>query len=276
MRALVLTGGGSFGAFQAGVLHGLAQQGRRWDLVIGTSVGAINGAYLAQAPAEYQEAQAEALCDLWGTLHQPLIYHMNWKGWLRGIAPRAEPYAQSIFHTRPLSQMIVREISGSPPPTRLLVTAVSLDKGTVHVADAAKTDIRPWVLASSAIPILFPPVEIDGRLWIDGGVRRNNPVAEAIRAGATEVDVVLCYPLKRHLWLQPEHRTKWGLTNVAALSLMYVVGELLNGDVVAWHRHANPPVRIYAPNSVPIMTPVSFRPETIAKMIEHGRDIASK
>lgn len=277
MRALVLTGGGSFGAFQAGVVHGLASKGRQWDLVIGTSVGAINGAYLAQAPAEHHLRRTAGLCDLWEGIHEGLVYRQNWRGLVREVLPVPFlPYRPAVYSTKPLQSLIEREIAPTPPPTQLKVTAVAVDSGAVRIADARETDIRPWVQASSAIPVIFPPVEIEGRLWIDGGVRRNNPISEAIRSGATEIDVVLCYPMRRRFWHTPVIGKRWGLADIAALTFLYAAGEVLNGDVVSWRDHNNPPVRIYAPDEVPVMSPIAFKGDMIRQMIQHGREVAAR
>lgn len=275
MKALILPGGGAFGAFQAGVIHGLAAMGRQWDIIIGTSVGAINGAYLSQAAPEHHLARAAGLCDLWGTINESMVFCQNWRGLLRELFPSPFlPYLPAVYNTKPLRKLIDREIAPTPPPTPLKVTAVAVDTGAVRIADASQTDIRPWVQASSAIPVIFPPVEIEGRLWMDGGVRQNNPIAEAIRSGATEVDVVLCYPMRRRYWHTPVRGKRWGLADIAALTFLYAVGEVLNGDVVSWRDHNNPPVSIYAPDEVPIMSPIAFTGNLIQQMIEHGRAIA--
>lgn len=275
MRALVLTGGGSFGAFQAGVVKGLAEQGRSWDLIIGTSVGAINGAYLAQAPPSAHAARAGELCHLWEQIDDKHVFKSNVRGILHELIPLPFlPYRPSLFSTKPLHALVYREIAPTPPPTRLMVTAVSLDTGVTRLVDAGEQDIRPWVLASSAIPILFPPICVDGKLWVDGGVRRNSPVEEAVRAGATEIDVVLCFPVRRNLWRKPSLGKRWGVAEVAGLTFLYVMAEFLNGDVLAWKQHRDPPVRIFAPDDIPSITPITFNRSSIEQMLQHGHDVA--
>lgn len=277
MRALVLTGGGSFGAFQAGVVHGLAERGRSWDLIIGTSVGAINGAYLAQAAPAEHASRAEALCQMWQAIDDKQVFKSNVRGILHELLPLPFlPYKPALFDTTPLRVMIHREMSATPPPTRLKVTAVSLDTGAARLVDAAHHDIRPWVLASSAIPILFPPVRVDGGLWVDGGVRRNSPIEEAVRAGATEIDVVLCFPLRRNIWRRPVLGKRWSVAEIAGLTLLYIMAEFLNGDVLAWEQHKNPTVRLYAPDDIPVITPITFSRASIDEMLRHGREVAAR
>jgi NTE family protein len=185
-RALVLSGGGSKGAFEVGVLQRLmGEEEIDYDLLCGISVGAINAAYVAQTPLAHPRDAAARLRAIWDTVTTAKI-RRNW-------FPFRE--LSSVYDSRPLHDWIRSELKVAAIRSsgrRLRIVSVSFGTGEPFVADEQTPDLTEWVVASSAFPVMLTPVRIRGDLWTDGGLRSVTPLGEAIRAGADEIDVVLC------------------------------------------------------------------------------------
>jgi NTE family protein len=183
--ALVLSGGGSLGAIQVGMLRALVDDGVRPDVVVGTSVGAINGAFVAS-----RDFTPEAVDEL-GAL---------WLGVRRGdvfpIAPVAGMLAMAgarsyLVPVAGLRRLMLRHIGCDrleDLPTPLHVIACDLHSGAeVRLSEGPLVDA---LLASAAIPGVFPPVAWGERLLIDGGVIDNTPTSHALDLGADEIYVL--------------------------------------------------------------------------------------
>jgi len=271
-RALVLAGGASFGAFQAGVVHELASQGVRWDAIYGTSVGAINGAYMAQGTSEEVVARTAGLCQFWRTVRTPDVYKLTWRS-AKDAAVFWRPVSRTpgFFDTGPLSHIVYENI-GPKPAMPLRVFATPALGGPLVVADERMDDIRPWVLASASIPILFPPVSIDGILYMDGGVRQNNPMAYALREGASRVDVVLCFPATG----AARKSDKVPLISVAYRTLRAATDQFLEGEALALQEAHPDVVHVYRPDALYPTSPMEFNPRHADRMIEMGREAAEQ
>lgn len=191
MRALVLSGGADKGAYQVGALKKwMFEDGTDYDIITGISVGAINSAYLCQTPIGQPKEAWSALNALWNQVSDAKVK----KSWLPLFVIEAL-WKQSVYNSAPLQQWIK---SGLDPKKvassgkQLRVVAVSWDSGESRVATQDTPNIPDWVIASSAFPVMLSPITIDGQLWADGGLRSVTPLGEAIRAGATEIDVIQC------------------------------------------------------------------------------------
>src|SRR6266446_9254900 len=190
-KALVLAGGGSKGAFEVGVLQRLmGDQRNEYELLCGTSVGAINAAYLAQTPLGQPAEAVGRLRAQWDTVTTGRVY----KRWFP--FGRAEAFGKpSVYDSSPVQQWIRSVLDPAAVRSsgrRLRIVAVSFGTGESFVANEQTADLREWVIASSAFPVMFTPASIGGDLWTDGGLRNVTPLGEAIRAGADDIDVVLC------------------------------------------------------------------------------------
>ncbi len=266
-RILVLAGGSSFGAFQAGVVRELAEKGIQWDAIYGTSVGAINGAYLASLPKEFVRERSIELCNFWSTTNTSDIYKFTFKNFSNSLCFwKPLSITPSIFDTTPLRRLIYRHLNPKPQtPLRIFVTPVL--GGPLVIADEFENDIRPWVMASSAVPILFPPVSINGIIYMDGGVRQNNPMAYSMRNGLVDVDVVLCFPAT----CSSKESRKIPLLTVAYKALRAATDQFLEGEAFALKAAHPDNVRIYRPESLFPHNPFEFNPEVSKKLIELGR-----
>jgi NTE family protein len=202
MKALVLGGGGAKGAYQVGALrHLLRDAATQYPIVTGTSVGALNGAYLAMFPLGQEPDAYDGLDRLWRGVNDRKV----WRPWYHGLLwmapvmlPRWLGGRQSVYSTAPLREL-VREHFDPAAVTRsgriLRIGAVDLGTGKRHTWSEQDTDeLEKAVLASSSFPFFFEPVRDGPHLFTDDGVREITPVECAIRAGATDIDVISTNP----------------------------------------------------------------------------------
>ena len=182
--AFVLAGGGSLGAVQVGMLKALARQGIVADFVVGASAGAINGAYYAADPDEAGIARLERI---WRGLRRADIFPLSLIGSLSWLLGRRDYLAtpaplQALIE----SELPDRQLQQARLPCHVVATDV-LD-GTEVVLSSG--DAVPALLASTAIPVIFPTVVIAERHLMDGGIAGNTPISTALHLGATRVVVL--------------------------------------------------------------------------------------
>lgn len=222
--ALILSGGGARGAYEVGVLsHVLDDLARvrgappRIDILCGTSVGAINACFLAAYLAE-PTLGVRRLVDLWSGLSLPEVlgFGLRHAIGVHRVVLGGGMNGAGLFDVTPMMQLIEREIpwrsvaralrQGRLSALSVAATEVSTGRTVVFMQTApesalptvapSRTAIRGTiigpvhVMASAAIPILFPPVRIGQELFMDGGVRQSAPIAPALRLGATHVFAV--------------------------------------------------------------------------------------
>ncbi len=183
--AFVLSGGGPLGALQVGAARALSEHGVVPDLLVGTSVGAINAAFLAFNPGPEGPLEMERL---WLSMTEAELFPPG-----RFRAPWARFLAKGnrVFDNTGLRRMIERRL-GNPTfedaRIPLGIVATDLETGAERVFSSGPV-VEP-ILASAAMPSIYPPVEIEGRLYIDGGVANNVPIAPAIALGAKTIYVI--------------------------------------------------------------------------------------
>jgi NTE family protein len=184
--AIVLSGGGNLGSLQVGMLKALYRSGLRPDLVVGTSVGSINGAWIA---SQGFDADLDRLADIWIRMRRSDIFPTQMVGGLLGFVGRSD----FLVPSSGLRRILRREV----PVDRLEDTAIPLhvvatDLASGHDVLLSSGDLIDAVCASAAIPGVFPTVTINGKTLIDGGVVNNCPISHAIALGATTVWVLPC------------------------------------------------------------------------------------
>jgi NTE family protein len=182
--AFVLGGGGLLGANEVGMLRALLEAGVRPDLVVGTSVGAINGAAVAADPGP---DAVRRLTELWQGLADSDLYGgstLRRVGHLARTRTHAHP-------NEPLRDLLLREL-GDVRIEDLAVpfecVAASIERAAEHwFVDGPLVDA---VLASAAVPGILPPVELAGEHFLDGGLVNSIPVGRAVAHGARTVYVL--------------------------------------------------------------------------------------
>jgi NTE family protein len=182
--ALCLSGGGARGAAQAGVVIELVAHGLRPDLVIGTSIGAWNGGWLAAHP-DLEEVRA--LRQWWTDPEVRRVMRGMLLGYAGAIAWRRSA-ALSAGRIEHLLERAVGDLAFEDLEIPLAVGAVDLLSGDLLYFDRGPLAVA--VRASSAIPTVLPPVDLDDRLLVDGGVIDNFGVHEAVRRGARSIILV--------------------------------------------------------------------------------------
>ena len=187
--AFVLAGGGSRGAVQVGMLEELIRRGIRADRVFGASVGAINGASYAGNPTlEGVEHMARVWRGIKGTDIFPRgAFDGPWAYFQKRPAVHANTGLRSIIE----SGIDYENLEDAAVPIEVVTTSLTDGRERWITRGPAVEAI----LASSAIPSIFPPVTIDGDVLVDGGVVNNVPISRALAAGCDRIYVLLCGPL---------------------------------------------------------------------------------
>jgi NTE family protein len=255
VRALVLSGGGGRGAYQVGVLRFLEEHEWYPDVVVGTSIGAVNGAALASGHTAY------SLWSLWRRLTTDDVQRRAWdlfslENW------------NHLLDTTPLRETLVNEgwidlarVNAPEPEKHLRITVVEMETGRLRIFGNS-SDPSPsghcerveltldHLLASCSIPMVYPPTEIDGISFWDGGTVANTPLGPAIDAGADDIVVVLMTP-----WEDEQNRPRYtatdgvrGLLTTAQAAFEWALLASFQADLKLFHR-TNQVVRLAIENA---------------------------
>jgi NTE family protein len=204
--ALVLGGGGNLGVVQIAFIEALQARGIEPDLVVGTSVGALNASYVA-----FHQPGREVQCleEAWLALRGQRMFHRNpFRIGRHLLRNRISLYDGEFVSNLLVSHLEEDDFDAARVP--LLITASNISRGSAAVF--SEGSIRQAVLASTAIPGIFPPVQIDGDWYVDGGIAHGLGVEVAVDAGA---DVVLAIDLSSGM----AHRKPSSVVEVLTRSL---------------------------------------------------------
>jgi len=183
--AFVLSGGGSLGAVQVGMLGALQERGMRPDLLVGTSVGALNAAYLGASG--FDAGAVERLAALWRRIRRADVFPIDPLRHALALAGRRS----SLCSPASLQRLIAANLPlGDLQDARIPLHVVATDAMSGEEVLLSTGDANSAVLASAAIPAVFPPVKREGRVLMDGGVANNTAVSHAIALGADRVVVL--------------------------------------------------------------------------------------
>lgn len=274
VTALVLAGGGARGAYEAGVIRYIRDElpirvrpHVRFEVLCGTSVGAVNCCFLA-ATSHVPETQGQALVNIWQSLQIDRVYQLglrelfNLPRFLLGSRGRGElddflgpGRLGGLFNTSPMENLVRNEIPWRRVRRNLeeglfkalAVNATHVRTGRTHVfVEREGGGLPPWstdpqieahaveigpnhALASAAIPWVFPAVSINGEIYTDGSVKLNTPISPALRLGADRLFVV---------GLKSEATRNWYLDSPQSQridtfpSAAYLLGKILNALLV--------------------------------------------
>ncbi len=244
--ALVMSGGGARAAYQVGMLRWLARRrpDLHVPILTGVSAGAINAAFLASRPGEFR-ARVERLTDLWSHLTTREVFRVDSLSLARNVARlglklvsggvAAAPRPHAAVDTTPLRSLLERELDarhdalagieenlGRGALRAVAITASSYTTGQ-SITWVQGRGIPQWerahrksigttlgvrhVMASAALPIFFPAIEIDGQWFGDGGIRLTTPLSPAVHLGAGRILAISTrYPRTRAEADQPAVR----------------------------------------------------------------------
>jgi NTE family protein len=242
-RALVLSGGGGRGAYHVGVLRFLEEHEWHPDVIVGTSIGAVNGAAIASGHTAY------SLWALWRRLKTDDVQRRAWDMFLMDEWDH-------LLDTTPLRETLVKEgwidlarINAPSPSKHLRLTVVEMETGRLRIFGNSP-DPAPGtrcehveitldhILASCSIPLVYPPTEIDRVAFWDGGTVANTPLGPAIDAGAEDIIVVLMTP-----WEDEKNRPRYtpaggvqGLLVAAQAAFEWALLASFQTDLKLFHR----------------------------------------
>jgi NTE family protein len=180
----VLAGGGSLGAVEVGMLRALVEAGVRADFVVGASAGAINAAFYAGKPTR---EGIDELATIWQGLRARDVFPFSPVGSLLGVLALRD----HIVEPGPLRRLIERHLPYRElEKAELPIHVVATDVRSGRIAVLSSGPAAPALLASAAIPGVFPPVKAGGEVLFDGGIASNTPIATALELGAERVVVL--------------------------------------------------------------------------------------
>lgn len=266
---LVLGGGGARAAYQVGVLSAIAEiipdtANNPFPIIAGTSAGSINATVLAASSLHFKQG-VKRLTGVWENFEVEKVYRADaWAAGTRGgrllFAMLTGGFGQSsprsLLDNTPLRELLERHVSferidqavDSGDLRALSVTACSYQTGQSVSFYRGAQDLAPWsrarrqgrrahihlnhLMASSAIPIIFPAVKIDGEYFGDGSMRQTAPVSPALHLGA---DKVLVIGVRQERPVEPEVSTAPleypGMGQIAGYILDTLFLNSLNADI---------------------------------------------
>lgn len=183
--AFVLGGGGVRGAVQVGMLQALFEAGVTPDLVVGTSIGAINGAAVAAEPSV---AVVDLLGEAWASPTANEVYGEPWYRQLTRLARSRTHLYDPAALRRLIAGTVGERTTFEDLQVPLVVVAASIERAAERWFDSGP--LVEAVLASASVPGALPPTEIGGEHFVDGGMVNSIPLGEAVRRGATTVYVL--------------------------------------------------------------------------------------
>lgn len=227
VTGLILSGGGARAAYQVGVLSAIADLAPEsadnpFEVIVGTSAGAINAVSLACGSLDFQSA-IRRLTDIWQNFKTERVYRTDWWGVLRqaarfigqhllGFGRGLDPVA--LLDNSPLRELLLKELDFSGinlavarrKLRAIAITAFAYQSGQAVTFYQGRGNIEQWarhrrnglparlgiehLMASSAIPLLFPPVRLNNEYFGDGAVRQAAPISPALHLGANRILVI--------------------------------------------------------------------------------------
>lgn len=221
----MFSGGGAKIHYHVGAARALLHAEPEYDLFAGVSAGALVAAYLTQFPLGFADEAINCLEGLAKGMRFANVAQPWWPfGRISGL------WHSSLYDSTPLRKLAYREFSPEAMRSsgrKLRIGAVSLEGGEYAVFDEQYEHIQEAILASCAFPGFLLPIDIRGQLFVDGGVRIYTPIAAAIDAGATHIDIVMTSPQNP----SPARLQRAGALHVMARALDLMMDEIMDKDL---------------------------------------------
>jgi predicted acylesterase/phospholipase RssA len=248
---LLLSGGGAYGAYEAGIISRLVENGSRWDYLTGVSAGSINAFFLSSLG--YPANLTTILRDSWNSIKSDNVYKIVPTDWLKSLASN-EPLTKTM-------QAKIKEYNLEELQIPVYVGTVSLEDGIFyqwyldHNTSASVVDL---IIASSNIPIVFAPHYFANSYWIDGGTLRNiiieEPIIKCLESGKTDIHIDMITVNNPVAYESVNKIANWYLWDYAVRTLSLIYQNM--GDVEL--NCTNVDTDIYAYRWKPQTKPYSF------------------
>jgi NTE family protein len=266
--ALVLSGGGAKGAWEAGAAVALLEAGLPVRLVAGSSAGALTAAMLA-------DGRLDRLQALWRSLSREQVYGLRPGVLFAGLLPGwltllTLDRAGSLFDPAPLRELIASTLDFErvrTSPRRLLVVTTDLVRRAPRTFDNATVSVDA-LMAAAAVPGAFPPVTVDGVVLVDGGLTGRAPVLDAL---ATDVEigralVLLSYAADEPG--QPPTRLRRTLEEAFETAMVH---QIRRDAELAGFKHPAVDVQVLTPSEPLRLRPLDFDASGMADALDRGR-----
>jgi NTE family protein len=181
--AFVFAGGGSFGAIQVGMLHSLAAHGISADMVVGSSVGALNGAFYAGDPTL---KGVERLGEIWRGLKRQDVFPMSWRTVLSFLWRRDFLISHDGIRKLIDDHIPYRNLQDASVPVHIVTTDIISGDSIV----LSEGSISEAIVASTAIPGAFAPIHYKDYYLADGAISSNTPIRVAVQKGAKRLIIL--------------------------------------------------------------------------------------
>lgn len=282
MRALVLSGGAVHGAYQLGAIKYLVEDlGMQYDVLCGVSVGALNSAFLSLYPKEQEKDAVANLDNIWQNIDNSKV-RKNWLpfGMIHGL------WLDSVYNSQPLIDLVHKTVDMErvrKSGRKVAVGAVNLSTGNYQTFTQDDDFFPDGVLASSSYPMGLCPIVINGDKFTDGGVKHIVPMQEAIDAGATDIDVIICGPPQTTDKFNDVDVVTFGLRCFDFMTDQLVQADLKNAEL--YNRLVNAGlapdkkylnIKVIRPTQNLQINPLNFDNATIKKMIQQGYEEAKQ
>lgn len=288
MKALILGGGSMKGAYQVGAVKAVLESGFEPDMIYGISVGALNTTFLAHEAGRQMKVDgvlnwkkiARLLMEFWLTK----ITNPQAVGTLRsrvslGVTTLMSQY-EGLLDPGPLHELVKEQVDLETlrnSPVKSKVGAVNINTGEIHYASPEDIHYLDYLFASSAIPLIMPPVPIGdhGDLFMDGALREVIPIRQAFEDGATEVVIVACHARSVY---QREHFNARNLISLIQRVKDITVNQEVNNDILwasiyverAVLRGENLSMTVIRPTVAPSLDLSKFDSQDISRLIVEG------
>jgi NTE family protein len=266
--ALVLSGGGAKGAWEAGAAVALIEAGVPVPLVAGSSAGALTAAMLA-------DGRLDRLQALWGSLSRDQVFALRPGVFFAGLLPGwltllALDQAGSLFDPAPLRALItttldVERVRASP--RRLLVATTDLARRAPRVFDNTTVSVEA-LMAAAAVPGAFPPASVDGVLLVDGGLTGRAPVLEALRTDVPVGRALVLLSYAADELGQAPTRLRRTLEEAFETAMVH---QIRRDAELARFRHPNVDVQVLTPSEPLRLRPLDFDTAAMAAALARGR-----
>jgi NTE family protein len=266
--ALVLSGGGAKGAYEAGVAAAFVERGLPVQLAAGSSAGALNAAMIADGRLDRLEA-------LWRGLSRDRVYALRAPVFFAGLLPGwltllALDRAGSLFDPQPLRELIdgaldLERVRASP--VRLLVVTTDLARRQPRIFDN-RSLTREALMAAAAVPGAFPAVDVDGVLLVDGGLTGRAPVLEALATGAPVGRALVLLSYAADEPGQAPTRLRRTLEEAFETAMVH---QIRRDTELARFKYPAVDVQLLTPGAALHLRPLDFDPAGIAAALARGR-----